>query len=132
MNFLKKISPEWALRIGFAATYFYSGFSILSDPGGWAWAVPGWFSNLVLPFFTIETYLQIQALGEIAFAIFFLLWFVSPKFLGYVAALAALEMAGILFLGNTGINLVTFRDLGLLGGLISLFLIFQTQSGKKI
>ncbi len=128
MNFFSKISPEWPLRIGLAATYLYSGWSIMTAPTSWTQFVPGWFKGLVTPIMPLEVFMRIQAAGELVFAIALLLWFLKPFFLKYVALLGGLEMAGILFFGSSGIDLITFRDLGLLGGFATLFLMFEQQS----
>lgn len=130
MKFLSKISPEWVLRIFFAWMYLYSGVDIFRHPTSWTWAIPDWFTNLVTPIMPIETYLRIQAVGEIIFALAFLAWFLKPVILKYIAVLAVLEMGGILFLGKTGIDQITFRDIGLLGGLIALSLLFYERDKK--
>ena len=134
MNFFFKISPEWTLRIGFAAMYFYSGVRIFSAPQNWAWAVPSWFSGAVTSLgFDTETYLKLQAIGEVVFALAFLAWFLRPAVLEIITVFAAVEMAGILLLGGTGINSITFRDLGILGGLIALVIIFgQTRKTEDL
>ena len=132
MNFLKKISPEWALRIGFAAMYLYSGTDIWKKPDSWTWAIPDWFNELVSHFMPIETYLRLQATGEIIFALVFLAWFLNRRIVRYVALLAAIEMAGILTAGNTGIDETTFRDMGLLGGLMALYVILGSKGMDKI
>ncbi len=128
MKFPLKISPEWPLRVGLAATYLYSGWDILLHPTSWTRFVPGWFTDLVTPFMPLETYLRLQAGIELILAIALLLWFLKPSLLKYVALLGGIEMAGILFLGSSGIDLITFRDLGLLGGFATLFLLFHKQS----
>lgn len=128
MNFFKKFSPEWALRLGFAAMYLYSGVDIFLHPSAWTWAVPSWFIGIAAPLMPIEAYLKLQAIGEIVFALAFLTWFIKPRLLKYIALLAAAEMAGILLLGKTGVDSITFRDLGLLGGLIALSLLLHKQS----
>ncbi len=128
MKFLQKISPESVLRIFFAWMYLYSGVDIIQNPKSWTWAVPTWFNNFITQFMPIETYMRIQGVGEIIFALAFLAWFLKPVFLKYITLLASLEMAGILFLGKTRIDSITFRDLGLLGGLVALMIIFH---GKR-
>ena len=128
MNFLKKISPEWPLRVGLAATYLYSGWSIMTAPTSWTQFVPRWFKGFITPIMPLETYMRVQAATELIFALALLLWFLKPTLLKYVALLGGIEMAGILFLGSSGIDLITFRDLGLLGGFATLFLIFNKQS----
>src|SRR3989344_358373 len=128
MHFISKISPEWPLRIGLAATYLYSGWSIMTAPTSWTRFVPSWFKDLVTPIMPLETYMRFQAATELLLAIALVLWFLSPKILKYVALLGGLEMAGILFFGSSGIDLITLRDLGLLGGFATLFLLFHKQS----
>ncbi|MEK7193528.1 MAG: hypothetical protein AAB652_01945 [Patescibacteria group bacterium] len=132
MKFLQKISAEWVLRIFFAWMYLYSGVDIIQNPKSWTWAVPIWFNNFITQFMPIETYMRIQGVGEIIFALAFLAWFLKPVFLKYIALLASFEMAGILFLGKTGIDSITFRDIGLLGGLIALAIIFRDRSKATI
>ena len=128
MHLVSKISPEWPLRVSLAATYLYSGWSIMTAPTSWTRFVPGWFNDLVTSIMPLEAYMRFQAATELIFAVALLLWFLSPKILKYVALLGGLEMAGILFLGSSGIDLITFRDLGLLGGFATLFLLFNKQS----
>ncbi len=123
----QKISPEWSLRIGFAAMYIYSGTDLIRNPHNWTWAVPGWFNGIISRILPIDTYLRFQGAGELIFALVFLAWFLSPKIVSWVALLGAAEMAGILFLGAGGIDATTFRDLGLLGGLIALHLISKRR-----
>ncbi|MEK7507472.1 MAG: hypothetical protein AAB602_00095 [Patescibacteria group bacterium] len=128
MNILKKLSPEWCLRIGFAAMYLYSGVDIFRNPSGWIWAVPTWFIGFVSNIMPIEVYLKLQAIAEIIFALVFLAWFLNTRIVSYIALAAALEMAGILFLGKAGIDSITFRDLGLLGGLVALWIILRKRA----
>ena len=134
MATFKKNLAEWSLRIGFAAMYLYSGIDIWRYPSAWTWAIPDWFSQLVSNVMPIEAYLKIQAAGEIVFAIALLAWFLNARMVRYIALLAATEMAGILFLGKTGIDSITFRDLGLLGGLLALYFILKSrdQSEKPV
>ncbi len=108
--------------------YLYSGASIFQHPDAWTWAVPSWFTQLVQNFMPIEAYLRLQAIGELIFALVFLAWFLKPILVKYVALLATLEMAGIVFLGKAGIDLITFRDLGLLGGLIALLIMASNRA----
>ena len=127
MVIAEKIKPEWPLRIGFAAMYIYSGTDIIRNPHNWSWAVPDWFGNLVSHMMPVDTYLKFQGAGELLFALVFLAWFLSPRFVRWITLLATAEMAGILLFNKAGIDQVTFRDLGLLGGLVCLYLIL----GKK-
>ena len=72
-----------------------------------------------------------QGALEIIFAVVLLAWFLPKKYAKWVAVLTTLEMAGILMV--IPIDAVTFRDFGLLGGSLALFLIlnggFKENSG---
>src|SRR3989344_8956430 len=139
-KFLEKISPEWSLRVGLGVMYLYSGIDILIHPTAWFWAVRPilkWFpagmqASLGQPAF-MKKFLMSQGIIEIIFAIVLLAWFLPKKHAKWVAGLKALEMAGILFL--IPIDAVTFRDFGLLGGALALFLLlnggFSKVSGEQ-
>ncbi len=129
-KFTKNIH-EWALRIGFAAMYLYSGTDLIRNPHNWTWAIPDWFTAIVSRFMPIDTYLAFQGAGELFFALVFLAWFLKPKIVSWVALLATAEIAGIVFTGKAGIDPITFRDLGLLGGLIALYFILQKRSAAE-
>ena len=130
MNYLSKLTPEWSLRVGLGVMYLYSGIDIVRHPTAWFWAVRPvfkWFpsgmqASLTQPSF-MKNFLVSQGLIEIIFALVLLCWFLPKKFVKLVAALITLEMAGILFL--IPIDAVTFRDFGLLGGGLALFLILN-------
>src|SRR3989338_7889305 len=120
--------------------YLYSGMDILRHPTGWYWAVRPifkWFpagmqTSLTQPAF-MKKFLMSQGVLEIIFAIILLAWVLTKKYAKWVAGLTALEMAGILFI--IPIDAVTFRDFGLLGGGLALFLIlnggFSKVSGEQ-
>ena len=124
---ISKLTPEWSLRCGLGVMYLYSGIDILRHPTAWFWAVRPilkWFSagmqtTLGQPVF-IKKFLMSQGIVEIIFAVVLLAWFLPKKYAKWVAGLTALEMAAILFL--IPIDPVTFRDFGLLGGGLALFL----------
>lgn len=129
INFLKNLSPVWPLRIGLGLMYLYSSQSIFLNPNNWTWALPDWFTNLVTRVMPIEIYLQIQAAGEFVIALAFLAWFLKPQIVKYFALLSSIEMLGILFMAPIGSFAITFRDLGLLGGSLTLFLLlYQKQN----
>ncbi len=134
MSFLTKISPEWALRIGFGIMYLYSGFDLFLNPTAWHWALPLWLKKIIDPFVYgggdisfLDSYLQLQGIIELVFAIVLLGWFVKRSVVKIIALLSSLEMAGILafaFLPWNETNfLITFRDIGLLGGAVALLAI---------
>ena len=130
---ISKLTPEWALRTGLGVMYLYSGIDILRHPTAWFWAVRPilkWFptgmqTTLSQPAF-MKKFLMSQGAIEIIFAVVLLVWFLPKKYAKWIAGLTALEMAGILFL--IPIDAVTFRDFGLLGGGLALFLILKRDS----
>lgn len=134
-KFLSKITSEWSLRVGLGVMYLYSGIDIVRHPTAWFWAVRPilkWFpasmqATLGQPDF-MKKFLISQGIIEIIFAIILLAWFLPKKYARWVAGLTTLEMAGILFL--IPIDAVTFRDFGLLGAGLALFLILN--GGLKV
>ncbi len=115
----------------------YSGMDILRHPTAWFWAVRPilkWFpvsmqTTLGQPAF-MKKFLLSQGVIEIIFAFVLLAWFLPKKYAKWVAGLTTLEMAGILFL--IPIDAVTFRDFGLLGGGLALFLMLRGDLDIKL
>ena len=132
MSFLKKINPEWALRIGFGIMYLYSGSNLIRHPTAWHWAMPFWFKNLITSSISLDAYLRFQGIIEVFFAVVLLGWFFKTAIVKIVALLSALEMAGILafaFLPWSEANfLITFRDIGLLAGAVALFILVSQKN----
>ena len=124
-EFVEKLSAEWALRVGLAATYIYSGFSIITAPDNWIGYLPGWFTNLVNVLMPVSVYMRIQGAGELIMALILLFWFSPRWLLLIVALLSALEFAGILAL--SGIDIVTFHDIGLFGAAAALVLLITKK-----
>lgn len=132
MNFLKHISPSWPLRLGLGTMYLYSGIDIMRHPNAWTWAIPSWFSQLVSSAMPIETYMKIQGASEVLLAVVFLLWFLPRKVVFLAAFISCVEIAGILLLAPFSQFLITFRDLGVLGASVSLFLLsFKSYGSAK-
>jgi len=104
----------WTLRLGLALTYLYSGYHLIIDPEPWLGYLPPWFAGF-LPV-SVELYLKFQGAGEILLALSFL----SGIGISWAALAASFEFAGILIF--YGIDLVSFRDIAILGSAISLFL----------
>lgn len=131
MQLRQIFSPEWPLRLGLGLMYVYSGISLLRQPLDWQGFLPMWFSDAVVRFLPLATYLAIQGAGELVLAAAFLAWFLPRGLVRIAAGLAALEMLGILVL--TGIDLITFRDVGLLGGALALFILLgrRPESGGE-
>ncbi|OHA09930.1 MAG: hypothetical protein A3A44_03650 [Candidatus Sungbacteria bacterium RIFCSPLOWO2_01_FULL_60_25] len=122
MKFFSSISPEWALRIGLGAMYLWSGLDIVRHPKSWYWAIRSLpeFAEAAIGKIGIDTFLMIQGAGELALAILLLVPFLPRRLLRWVAFLNALEIALILLL--VGVDAITFRDIGVLGGAVALWL----------
>lgn len=138
MKFLLKVSPEWSLRIGIGIMYLYSGFDLILHPKAWTWALPYWTKQMMGEVMPVETYLQLQGGVEILMALCLLAWFLKQhRLIKYVALLSTLEMAGILMLAflpwNPNNFLITFRDIGLLGGSLALTaILFQKNESAPL
>jgi len=124
---MNRLKPELILRLSLAVTYFYSGFSLLTSPKSWTQFAPLWFKESLVNFnFPLTAFVQVQGVGEILVALIFVIWFAPRNLVRYVAFLSALEMALILIF--TGIDLITFRDIGLLGLSLAIFLIYRERN----
>jgi len=132
MIFIKKIfTPEWAIRISLGVMYMYTGFSIVLHPTSWYWAIRG------LPIFIqdtinnmgIDLYLRIQGSVEILFAIIFLAWFLPKWIPQYTGLVVAAQM--FLILVFLGIDLETYRDLGILGAGLALFILLDRKESAR-
>lgn len=115
-----KFGSEWALRFGLGGLYLYSSYGLLTNPIEWSGFAPLAFQKFVSTLVPFETFLRLQGAVELCFAIGFLSWFLYPKTLKIIAGAAALEM--LLILIFAGVNLVTFRDIGILSAAIALLL----------
>jgi len=123
MSIFKKINAEWVLRLSLGAMYLYSGIDIIRHPNAWSWVIrdlPTTLENWIVDF-GIERFLHFQGIGEVALAGILILWFLPKKLVKYVGLFSALEMVAIVLL--VGIDAVTFRDIGLIGSGLALFLI---------
>lgn len=119
-NFLT--NPRFFLRAGLGATYLYSGINILKNPEDWKWAIellPTFLGNII-EIVGVNNFLIAQGSLEIVFGLVFILWFLPRKLFKWVALLASVEM--FLIICFVGIDSITFRDLGILGGLIAAYL----------
>lgn len=121
MNFIKKLNPAWALRFGLGLMYLYSGYDLFYNPQHWYGFLPQWFSGILGGGLSvINAYLRLQGVGEFIIGLLFLAWFFGSRGVRIAAALAVIEMALILLF--VGIDPITFRDIGLLGGAVALFI----------
>ena len=112
----------WALRLGLALTYLYSGTHLISDPGPWIGYLPEWFKNL-LPL-APELFLQLQGDVELLLAVSLL----TGVGIYWAALVSSVEIAGILIF--YGLDLISFRDIAILGAALSLFFIYSDEAKK--
>ena len=121
-DLLRKIDSSIPLRLGLGLMYLYSGYDIVMHPTGWKWAVtqlPDMIEAPIKMFGVIE-FLRIQGATEILLGLIFLAWFLPRPFVRLAALISTVEMAAILLF--VGIDTVTFRDIGLVGAGLALFL----------
>lgn len=119
----QKNYAEWALRLGLGFTFLYSGSNILMHSQGWYWAIytlPQSIQNIINTQIGIDNYLKFQGIEELALALIFFSWFLPHRILKFAALVAVFEMTFILLF--VGVRLDTFRDIGLLGAALSLFI----------
>ena len=115
------ISPTIPLRLGLGVMYVYSGIDLIRNPDNWIAFIPGWLMDALTPFIALETFLRVQGVAELVFAFVFLALFLPNGLVRIIALCSALEMLSILAL--TGVDLITFRDFGLLGASVTLILL---------
>ncbi|MBI2640348.1 MAG: hypothetical protein HYW91_00465 [Candidatus Sungbacteria bacterium] len=133
MSFLQKIKPEWPLRLGLGLMYIYSGFSLFSEPIYWVGFVPGWFDGLIANIMPVELFLRVQGVGEFFVGLLFLAWFGGIWGTRIASILSSLSLAAIIVF--VGVDLVTFRDVGLLGAAVALLVISWSRNslvGKEV
>ncbi|MBI2055641.1 MAG: hypothetical protein HYT42_01985 [Candidatus Sungbacteria bacterium] len=124
----KRVNPEWPLRIGLGLMYVYSGLGFIRNPFDWQGFLPQWFLERVQAFAPVETYLRFQGIAELAIAFLMLGWFLPRSCVRLAALAAVLEFLFILIF--VPIDLVTFRDIGLLGGALSLLLLSRREAAS--
>lgn len=122
------LHPARVLRIGLGLMYVYSGVSLIRHPFDWQGFLPPWFGELISRFLPLPIYLAVQGAGELLLALVFLLPFVPLAAVRIAAVASAFEFAGILLL--TGLDLITFRDIGLLGASLALLALMLEQRGS--
>lgn len=101
------------LRIGLAAVLVYASVSSFITPADWI----GFFPHFLTSRVSSTVLLHFFSVYELLLAI----WLLSGMFIKYAATLAALTFSGII-LTNTGLLIVTFRDITMV--FASLALIF--------
>ncbi|MCI0680435.1 hypothetical protein L0Y41_03755 [bacterium] len=126
-NFFSRIPPEWLLRLGIAGVYFYTSTDIFRHTAGWYWAIqslPDFFQHAIGAI-GIDTYLRMQAAGEFIIALVMIGWFFPKAASRWAGLLVAFQMGLILLL--VGLNLETYRDIGILGAGLALFALLSKK-----
>ena len=109
------------LRIGLGLTLIYAALDIFRDPTSWVGFVPAW----VEYFASREQFLMGHALGDLVIGLGLLNNF-KRMLLPLFAVLAFFNFFAILIF--YGIDAITFRDFGLSGAALALFVrAFQTR-----
>ena len=124
---MNRLKPELVTRLALVITYFYTGYSLFTSPKSWTQFAPLWFKEALMSFnFPVDTFIQGQGVIEFILAIIFIAWFAPHRFVRWAALISALEMALILIF--TGVDLTTFRDIGLLCLSLAIFLIYRERN----
>ena len=118
------------MRLGLGLMYLYSGFSLFTYPQHWYGFLPQWFLRVVSQAISVDVYLKLQGIGELIIGLLFLAWFFGKWGLRTASILASLEMTLIILL--VGVDLITFRDIGLLGAALAILVISFTPSENSI
>lgn len=113
---MKNDSKEYGyhiVRVGLAITFLWIGILIFRDPESWGAMVQPWVLELMpLP---IKSVMLSTAVLDMVIGFFLLI----DVFTWLLALIGALHLVTVLAV--TGINAITVRDIGLLAGLLSLF-----------
>ncbi len=118
MKEIKKLTPEFILRIGLGLVFIYAGLHVATDPTGWIGFVPHWLQTIVNPYL----FLTIHGIVEIILGILILTGFFLPA----VSLIAFLDLFSILVF--YGVDDTTFRDFGLMMATLALFLLVRRRS----
>lgn len=124
MNFKKIINYEnpklgiKILRIGLGLTILWFGVMQLLNQSNWTGYVPVWVEN-IFPFISLEVIVIINGLFETLTGILL----VFNKFVKISSILLSIHL--IIIIIDLGINEIGVRDIGILTGLISLYLIYK-------
>ncbi len=100
------------LRVGLGFVFAYFGWSGITEPENWAGLVPDWIISIASP----ETLVRIHGIFELIGGVLL----VMGVRLGIVSGLLFLNLLHTVFLLSSGPIIV--RDVGILSGLLSLFL----------
>lgn len=112
--YIMKLSAYHILRIGMAITFLWIGVLILQQPEAWGGYLQPWAADL-LPI-SLKLAMILAGVMDILVGVFLLI----NVWVWHAAVLGALHLAIILIV--SGINAITVRDIGLLGGALALAL----------
>lgn len=121
MHYPQKISPVWPLRLGLGLMFIYSGSDLFFNTEHWYGYIPPWLENIITNLVSLDFYLRMQGIGEFAMGLLLLAWFGGIWGVRIASLAATLEMASIIVI--VGIDPITFRDIGVLGGAVSLLIL---------
>ncbi|MDA2922594.1 hypothetical protein MYX07_05015 [Patescibacteria group bacterium AH-259-L07] len=107
-----KSSAYHILRVGIAITFLWVGILILKEPGIWGLYLQPWAAGL-LPI-PLKVAMIITAFLDISVGVFLLI----DVLVWHAALLGALHLA--IVLSVSGINAITFRDIGLFAATLAL------------
>jgi uncharacterized membrane protein YphA (DoxX/SURF4 family) len=117
---MTKMRTEWPLRLGCGLVNLYSGFFLLIDPKRYYKYVPGWLSYVANAVASLDAYLRFQGIGEMMIGICLLGWFFPRWCVRVAATLLTVQMTLILIF--SGVDAVTFRNIGLVGAALALLI----------
>ena len=117
---MTRIRTEWPLRLGCGCVNLYAGFFLLTDPARYYKYVPSWLSHVANAVASVDAYLRLQGIGEIMIALCLLGWFFPRWCVRVASTLLTVEMTLILVF--TGVDAVTFRNIGLVGAALALLI----------
>ncbi len=124
----RKINPSWILRAFLGLTFLYSGLDMTRNTSNWLWIVskaPIYVTNFIRTVGGDHNFILGLGVLELIFVVIFLVPIFPRIFLKIAALLAGIEMSLIVL--SVGINMMTFRDIGLIGTAFSLFLLAGEQ-----
>jgi uncharacterized membrane protein YphA (DoxX/SURF4 family) len=125
---MTSIRTEWPLRLGCGFVNLYSGFFLLTDPKRYYKYVPGWLSHLANAVASVDAYLRIQGIGEMMIGICLLGWFFPRWCVRVAAILFTVQITLILIF--SGVDAVTFRNIGLVGAALALLISLYEENHR--
>ncbi|MDD4989343.1 MAG: hypothetical protein PHV42_02860 [Candidatus Pacebacteria bacterium] len=126
---IRKINPAWVLRLFLGLTFLYSGLDMTRNPSLWTWTVskaPLFLTNFIHTVGGITNFIRGVGYLELVFVALFLIPIFPRIFVKIASLLAGIEMSLIVI--SLGINMTTFRDIGLAGAAFSLFILLVEHS----